>query len=40
MKSFKVVIQDGKRKIYIENVFTEPKEDVRAKAADIVLGQK
>lgn len=39
MKSIKVVIKNGKRKMYIENVFTENKEDVRAKAADIVLGQ-
>lgn len=40
MKSFKVVVKDGKRKIFIEHVFTETKEDVREKAADIILGQK
>lgn len=40
MKNFKVVIMNGKKKIYIEHAFTENKEDVREKVADIILGQK
>ncbi|GAA0107326.1 hypothetical protein [Clostridium tertium] len=39
MKGFVVVIKNGKKKIYINNLFTETKEDVREKAADIVLKQ-
>lgn len=40
MKTFKVVMKNGKKKIYIEHAFTENKEDVREKVADIILGQK
>lgn len=36
----KVVIKAGKKKIYINNKFSETKEDVRKKAADIILKQK
>lgn len=40
MKSYEVVIKNGKRKIYIKNIFNDNKDDVREKAADIILGQK
>ena len=38
-ESYTVIIKDGKKKMYITNTFTNPKEDVREKVADIILKQ-
>lgn len=39
MKTIKVEIRNGKRRIFITNTFVDTKEDVREKAANVVLGQ-
>lgn len=39
MKTIKVEIKNGKRRIFITNTFVDSKEDVRKKAANVVLGQ-